>query len=254
MVSHELTVYLPIFGLFSNQWIMVILSKGCKPDNFASHNSLKLNFTNIGDHHSNLLNVNLFLNLCETNLGDSVDSGNFYVRGYLSLIRKDSVTQIVLQFMWRKDFLLHRTHPWKTLSIHSSSSLCMVFDAISSNIDDFLSINPSANVFVFGDSNHKDCITYSDGTYRLVNFVIIFLSQMILLRWLTSLLGSQTVTLTVPLFWIFISIDASICFTMASPSLGNSDHVVVSVSINFLLNSKRDAPFHCVAYDYSHVD
>ena len=136
----------------------------------------------------------------------------------------------------------------------SSLSLCMVFDAISSNIDDFLSINPSANVFVFGDSNHKDCITYSDGTYRLVNFVIIFLSQMILLRWLTSLLGSQTVTLTVPLFWIFISFDASICFTMASPSLGNSDHVVVSVSINFLLNSKRDAPFHCVAYDYSHVD
>ena len=55
-------------------------------------------------------------------------------------------------------------------------------------------------------------------------------------------------TLTVPLFWIFISSDASICFTMASPSLGNSDHVVVSVSINFLLNSKWDAPFHCVAY------
>ena len=117
MVSHELTVYLSVFGLFLNQWIMVILSKGCKPDNFASHNSLKLSFTNIGDHHSNLLTVNLFLNLCETNLGDSVDSGNFSVRGYLSLIRKDSGTQIVLQFMWRKDFLLHRTHPRKTLSI-----------------------------------------------------------------------------------------------------------------------------------------
>ena len=66
----------------------------------------------------------------------------------------------------------------------SSSSLCMVFDAILSNIDDFLSINPFANVFVFGDSNmyHKDCITFSGGTYRLVNFVIIFLSQMILRR------------------------------------------------------------------------
>ena len=44
----------------------------------------------------------------------------------------------------------------------------MVFDAISSNIDNILSTNPSANVFVFGDSNvhHKDCLTYSAGTDR----------------------------------------------------------------------------------------
>ena len=34
----------------------------------------------------------------------------------------------------------------------------MVFDSISSNIDEVLSINPSANVFVFGD--------YSGGTDR----------------------------------------------------------------------------------------
>ena len=36
----------------------------------------------------------------------------------------------------------------------------------------------------------------------LVNSVIIFLSQMTLLRWLTFLLGSQTVILIVLLFWI----------------------------------------------------
>ena len=36
----------------------------------------------------------------------------------------------------------------------------------------------------------------------LVNSVIIILSQMTLLRWLTSLLGSQTMILTVLLFWI----------------------------------------------------
>ena len=29
------------------------------------------------------------LALCETNLGDSIDSGNFSVRGYLPLIRED---------------------------------------------------------------------------------------------------------------------------------------------------------------------
>ena len=32
--------------------------------------------------------------LCETNLDDSIDSGNFSVRGYLTLIRKDSGTHI----------------------------------------------------------------------------------------------------------------------------------------------------------------
>ena len=47
----------------------------------------------------------------------------------------------------------------------SSLSLCTVFDSISSNIDEVLSINPSTNVFVFGDFNahHKDWLTYSGG-------------------------------------------------------------------------------------------
>ena len=38
--------------------------------------------------------------------------------------------------------------------------------------------------------------------------------------------------------------------TMAFPPLGNSDHMVFSVSIEFLSNSKRDAPFHRIAHDY----
>ena len=37
----------------------------------------------------------------------------------------------------------------------------------------------------------------------LVNSVMLFLSQMTLLRWLTFLLGSQTVILIVLLFWIY---------------------------------------------------
>ena len=77
---------------------------------------------------------------------------------------------------------------------------------------------------------------------------------MILLRWLTLLLKSLRVTLTILPFWVyFFSSDASICSTMAFPPLGNSDHVV-SVSIDFPTNSQQDAPFHCIAYDYSHAD
>ena len=56
------------------------------------------------------------------------------------------------------------------------------------------------------------------------------------------------------LLGLFISSDASICSTMASVPLGNSGHIIVSVSIYFSLNSQRDAPFHCIAYDYSHAD
>ena len=41
---------------------------------------------------------------------------------------------------------------------------------------------------------------------------------------------------------------------MAFTPLENSDHVVVSVSIEFPLNSKRDALFHCIAYGYSCAD
>ena len=75
---------------------------------------------------------------------------------------------------------------------------------------------------------------------------------MTLLRWLTFLLRSQTVILTVLLFWVYS--DTSICSTMTFPPLRNSDHVVASVSIDFRSNLRRDAPFHCIGYDYSRAD
>ena len=73
---------------------MAILSKGCKPDNFEPHNSPKLSFTNIRGLCSNFAECGYFLEsnsldilaLCETNMDDSIDSGNFAVRGYLPLI------------------------------------------------------------------------------------------------------------------------------------------------------------------------
>ena len=53
---------------------------------------------------------------------------------------------------------------------------------------------------------------------------------------------------------LFLSSDASICFALLFPPLGNSNHVVVSVSIDFPSNSQQDAPFHRIAYDYSRAD
>ena len=64
--------------------------------------------------------------------------------------------------------LLHLVSYFFFLCRSPSSALCRVFDSISSNIDKVLSINPSANVFVFGDFNvhHKDWLTYSSETDR----------------------------------------------------------------------------------------
>ena len=49
------------FNLFLTQWNMATLSKGCKLDNFESHNSLKLSFTNISGLRSNFVECESFL-------------------------------------------------------------------------------------------------------------------------------------------------------------------------------------------------
>ena len=56
------------------------------------------------------------------------------------------------------------------------------------------------------------------------------------------------------LLGFFLSSDTSIPSTKAFLPLGNSDHGVVSVSINFPSYSQWDALFHHIAYDYSRAD
>ena len=56
------------------------------------------------------------------------------------------------------------------------------------------------------------------------------------------------------LLGLFLSSDTTICSTMTFFPLGNSDHVVVSASIDFPSYSQWDALFHCIAYDYSCAD
>ena len=131
----------------------------------------------------------------------------------------------------------------------------MAFDSISSNIHEVLSINPSANVFVFGDLSihYKDWLTYSGGIDRpgelCYNFSISNnLTQMVdFLTWILDCDSSPA------LLDLFTSSDASICTTMAFPPLRNSDRVV-SVSIDFLSNSQQDPLFHRIAYGYYCAD
>ena len=158
---------------------MATLSKVCKSNNFEPHSSLKLSFLNIWDLRSNFVEWVSFLEsnspdtlaFCETNLDDSIDSGNFSVTGYLPLIRKDSVTQTHglavyvkegLPFAWDLSLeksadchLCFRLALLHTVSFfffpYQSPSLCKVFNSISCNIDEVLLIKSSANVFVFGE-------------------------------------------------------------------------------------------------------
>ena len=102
----------------------------------------------------------------------------------------------------------------------------MVFDYISFNVDEILSINPSANVFVFGDFNvhHKDWLTYSGGTDRPRE--LCDLTQVVNFPTRTPDCDSDS---PAPLDF-FLSSDTSICSTMAFPILEKFDHVIVSVS------------------------
>ena len=109
------------------------------------------------------------LPLSETNLHDSIDSGNFSVRGYLPLIRKDSSTHMHGLAVYVKEglpfardlslensadsYLCFRLALLRSVSYFfflywsPSSSFCTVFGSISFNICEVLSIDPSANVF-----------------------------------------------------------------------------------------------------------
>ena len=127
-----------------------------------------------------------------------------------------------------------------------SSLLCSVFDSISSKIDEVLSINPSDNVFVFEYFNvhHKGWLSYSGGTDRPGEFCYNFsisneLCHIVNFPTLVPDCDSHS---PAPLDF-FLSSDVSSCSTMAFPPLRNSDHVVISFSIDFPLFHNRMSCF-----------
>ena len=119
------------------------------------------------------------------------------------------------------------------------SPLCRVFDSISSSIDKIVLINPSSNLFVIGDLNihHMDWLTFSVGTDRPGELCYIFsissdLTQMVNFpSWILDCDSRNPALLD-----LFLCSNAGICFRMAFLPLGNSDHVIVSVSIRFPSN------------------
>ena len=90
------------------------------------------NTTNIWGLRSSFFNCQSFLEsnspdilaLCETNLDDSIDSGNFSVRGYLPSIQKDSITHMHVLAVYVKEGLSFAPD----LSLEKSAILSYVFD------------------------------------------------------------------------------------------------------------------------------
>ena len=186
------------------------------------------------------------------------------MRIYLLLIRKDSSTHMHVvevdvkeglpfarnlslensadSYLCFRLALLHSVSYFFFFYQSPSSALCMVFDSISSNIDEVLSINPSANAFVFGVFN----VHIRNGLPIVVE--LIDLVNSVISNDLTQMVNFST---RIPdceshgpaLLDLIRSSDASICSTVAFPPLGNSDHVAVSVSIDFPTKSERDAHF-----------
>ena len=177
----------------------------------------------------------------------------------------------MLQFMWKKDFLLRWTffpfwNLWKTLQIltyvfnwlYSVSYFPSIdifvfvhsFDHVSSKIEEVLSINPSANVFVFEDINvhHKDWLSYFDGTDRpgelcynfsisndfteMVNFVtwIPTVNCPVLLFWIYLFL----LMLVFVLQWLSLHCEILICSCLSFHWLSNKLEAAYSVSLHSL--------------------
>ena len=94
VICYDRSVLIEVHKNYFNEWCVM----DSQPtfffnnfDNFESHNSLKLSFTNIRGLCSNFVDHELFIELnspdiiapCETNLDESIDCDNFSLRGYL---------------------------------------------------------------------------------------------------------------------------------------------------------------------------
>ena len=195
--------------------------------------------------------------------------------GYLLLIRKDSSIHMHDLAVYLKEGL---PYAWDLLLENSadsylcfrlalllsvsyffflyrspSLSLCTVFYSISSKIDEVLSINPSANMFLFGDFNihHKDWLTYSGGTDRSGELCYNFSisndrTQMVNFATRFSNCDSHRSAL----LDLFISFDAVFVLQWISIHW----EILIMLLSQFPSYLQQDAPFHLIAYDYSCVD
>ena len=178
-----------------------------------------------------------------------------YMKEGLPFARDLSLENSADSYLCYRLALLHSVSYFFFLYRSPFSALCTVFDSISSNTDEVLSINPSA-VFVFRDFNvhHKDWLTYFGGHDRsgelCYNFSISNdLTQMVNFptripdcdSHSPALLNLLLLMLVFVLQWLFLHWEILIMLLSLFP-------------LTFQLIHNRMPPFHRIAYDYSRAD
>ena len=153
--------------------------------------------------------------------------------------------------------LLHSTSYLYFLYRSPASQNCSVIDSVCTSIDYALSVNPSTDIFVFGDFNahHSEWLNYSPSTdaagINAFNFAI---SQNL----------AQTVDFPTrfpdrddqspSLLDLFLSSNPAICKTSPLSPLGNSDHGIVCLDIALCTKSAQESPFHRTLFSYERGD
>ena len=155
-------------------------AKSSKLDNSKpkSQPPLTVYYTNVRGLRGNFADLEAFMlknnsdifALCETNLHDDIHDSDVQLHGYLPIQRKDAghmhglgvyvksnlpiARETILEdenesYMCFRLALLHST----TFIFFLYHSSCSVVEAVSSNVDKALILQPSANIMVCGDFN-----------------------------------------------------------------------------------------------------
>ena len=122
LLSHELKAYLCFWCIFNSMSYdyIIVLSKVCKPDNFESHNFLKLSFMSICGLQI-LLNVDL--------------SWNQTLLTYLLYGRQTRITQLILAIsLWQVIFLQSKRILWLICMVHVNEGLPFAWDLCLENL------------------------------------------------------------------------------------------------------------------------
>jgi len=149
--------------------------------------------------------------------------------------------------------------PFYILPVICFSCVCLhlikivSIDSISNSIDNVLLNHPTANIFVFGDFNvhNRDWLKFSTNTDAPGNYVFDFavshaLTQVVDFPARIPDRNDQSPKL----LDLFLTSDPENCTPSVLAPLGNSDHVVVSVSIKLPNSSKKESPTHRTSYNY----
>ena len=246
-------------------------------------NDFSICFANVRGLRGNFVSVESFiaenspgvLALCETNLDPEISSSDFGVEGYLPVIRKDSSRHMHGLAVYIRSSLpltracafespLHSYMCFRMTQLASTTFLffvyrspsshdCSILDDISVQMDKALMSCPSAKFLIMGDFNaHHSTWLDSAATdvagVRVRNFSITeSLTQMVdfATRYPDNLAHTPS-----RLDLCFCSHPDEISSIVPRTPLGNSDHVVLQLSLKSPSASIHQSPYHRTSYTY----